>query len=123
MVVTIGLTNQNITEIKGGVNVLGEEFKVDYEKAIPNKANVITGEKFRFTILTERLIRLEYNENGIFENRPTELVWYRNMPAVPFEKKEDSRFIEIQTKYFKLTYHKNKSFKGTLLNSMANLKV
>lgn len=103
--------------------MLGEEFKADYTKAIPNKANVITGEKFRFTILTERLIRLEYNENGIFENRPTELVWYRNMPVVPFEKKEDSRFMEIKTKYFKLTYHKNKSFKGTPLNSMANLKV
>ena len=106
-----------------GINMLGEQFQVDYSKAIPNNDNVITGEKFRFTVLTERLIRLEYNENGIFENRPTELVWYRNMPSVSFEKREDSRILEISTKYFKLTYRKNKPFKGTPLNSMANLKV
>ena len=67
--------------------MIGEQFHVDYSKAIPNNANVITGEKFRFTVLTERLIRLEYNENGIFENRPTELVLYRDMPSVSFEKK------------------------------------
>lgn len=103
--------------------MLGEQFQVDYEKAMPNNANVITGEKYRFTILTERLIRLEYSETGVFENRPTELVLYRNTPVVPFEKREYGKFIEIQTKYFKLTYRKNKPFKGTSLNSMANLKV
>ena len=103
--------------------MLGEHFKVDYSKAIPNSANVITGDKYRFTVLTERLIRIEYNENGVFENRPTELVWYRNMPVVSFEKKEDSRFLEIKTKYFKLTYIKNKPLKGTKLNAMANFKV
>ena len=103
--------------------MLGEQFQMDYAKAIPNKDNVISGKNFRFTILTERLIRLEYNENGEFENRPTELVWYRNMDKVPFKKKEDSKYLEIETSYFKLTYIKEKPFKGTKLNSMANLKV
>ncbi len=103
--------------------MLGEQFQMDYSKAIPNNANVISGEKFRFTLLTERLIRLEYNENGVFENRPTELVWYRNMDKVPYQKREDGKFLEISTKYFKLTYLKNHPFKGTKLNSMANLKV
>ena len=103
--------------------MLGEQFKLDYDVAIPNNANVIAGDKFRFTVLTERLIRLEYNENGIFENRPTNLVWYRNMPPVTFTKKESSKRLEIETKYFKLTYVKNKPFKGTPFNSMAHLKV
>ncbi len=103
--------------------MLGEQFKMDYERAIPNNANVITGDKFRFTVLTERLIRLEYNENGIFENRPTNLIWYRDMPPVSFQKKENNRHLEIETKYFKLIYKKNKPFKGTPFNSMAHLKV
>lgn len=103
--------------------MLGEQFKMDYERAIPNNANVITGDKFRFTVLTERLIRLEYNENGIFENRPTNLIWYRDMPPVSFQKKENNRYLEIETKYFKLIYKKNKPLKGTPFNSMAHLKV
>ena len=103
--------------------MLGEQFNIDHSKAIPNKDNIISGTNYRFTILSERLIRLEYNENGVFENRPTELVWYRNMNKVPFQIKEDSKFLEIQTSYFKLTYVKEKPFKGTKLNAMANLKV
>ena len=45
---------------------LGEQFKFDYEAAKPIKENVIQGEKYRFTILSERLIRMEYNKDGIF---------------------------------------------------------
>lgn len=102
---------------------LGEQFQVDYEKAKALGGNIIKGPKYRFTILSERLIRMEYNEDGIFEDRPTELVWYRNMEKVEYTVKQDSKFLEITTKYFRLTYAKNKSFDGGKLNSMANLKV
>ena len=64
---------------------LGPQFKLDYTKAIPNKDSVIKGAKFRITVLTERLVRLEYSENGVFEDRPTELVWNRNLTKPEFE--------------------------------------
>ena len=67
--------------------MLGEQFKIDYKSAVANGANVIKGNKYRFTILTERLIRLEYSEDGIFEDRPTELIWYRDTKPVAFTKK------------------------------------
>ena len=102
---------------------LGEQFSFDYEKAKPNEKNVIQGEKYRFTVLTERLIRMEYSEEGIFEDRPTELVWYRNMPRVEFKLKEDKKYLEIETKYFRLTYVKENPFMGTKFNPTANLKV
>lgn len=102
---------------------LGEQFKFDYEVSKANSDNVIQGNKYRFTVLSERLIRLEYSEEGIFEDRPSELVWYRNMPKVDFKTKEDSRFLEISTKYFRLTYLKEKPFYGGKINSMSNLKV
>ena len=35
---------------------------------------MIIGNKYRITILTERLVRFEYNEAGSFEDRPTEFV-------------------------------------------------
>ncbi len=102
---------------------LGDQFNFNYEKSKPNIKNVMQGEKFRFTILTERLIRMEYSEEGLFEDRPTELVWYRDMPRVEFKVKEDSKYLEIETKYFRLTYVKEKPFKGSKLNPMGNLKV
>lgn len=35
--------------------------------------NMITGDKYRITFLTEGLIRLEYDEEGVFEDRPTQI--------------------------------------------------
>ena len=39
-----------------------------------DQKNIIKGKKYRFSILTPRLIRIEYNENGVFEDRATSLV-------------------------------------------------
>lgn len=102
--------------------MLGEQFKFDYNKAKSIDENIVQGEKYRFTVLSERLIRLEYSENGAFEDRPTELVWYRNMPKVEFNLVEKGSLIEITTNYFKLTYKKNTLF-GTRKSNSNNLKV
>ena len=103
--------------------MLGEQFKFDYNLSKALQENIIQGEKYRFTILSERLIRMEYSETGEFEDRPSELVWYRNMPKVDFNVKQDKRLLEITTKYFRLTYVKNKHFYGGKFNSMSNLRV
>ena len=55
--------------------MLGEQFKFDYTKSTALEENVIQGHKYRFTVLSERLVRMEYSEDGVFEDRPTELVW------------------------------------------------
>ena len=36
--------------------------------------NMVTGEKYRITFLTEALVRLEYSEEGVFEDRATQTV-------------------------------------------------
>ena len=102
---------------------LGDHFKLDYEKAIANEKSIIQGQKYRFTVLTERLIRLEYSEEGIFEDRPTKLVWNRNFEVPEFHVKEDEKYLELTTKYFKLYYIKERKFYGGKLNPTANLKV
>ena len=102
---------------------LGEQFKFDYTLAKANPENVIQGKYYRFTILSERTIRMEYNKEGLFEDRPSTLVWYRNMEPVSFTKKETDRILEIQTKYFHLRYVKEKPFDGGRLNPMSNLRV
>ena len=102
---------------------LGDNFKFDFSKAKANKECVFQGEKYRITVLTERLVRLEYNENGMFEDFPTELVWYRNFPKPDFTIKESNKIINISTKYFQLTYVKEKKFYGGKLTPTKNLKI
>ena len=63
---------------------LGDQFALDLNKAIANPACVLKGDKYRISVLTERLVRLEYNAEGNFEDSPTELVWYRNFPKPEF---------------------------------------
>ena len=41
---------------------LGDQFSFDYSKAKPNEKNVVQGAKYRFTVLSERLVRMEYSE-------------------------------------------------------------
>lgn len=96
---------------------------MNYSYAIPNKNNIIQGEKYRFTVLTPRLIRMEYSETGEFEDRLTTLVINRKTDKVDFKLKEDKKYIEITTSYFRLTYQKNKPFYSGKIDTMKNLKV
>jgi len=87
---------------------LGEHFKVDYDSIRPNHECILKGHCYRFTILSERLIRLEYSANGEFVDEPTELIINRRFPKPHFEVKEDNHHLEIKTPYFKLSYDKEK---------------
>ncbi len=105
------------------MNEVGESFRFDYERAKANPKNVIQGNCYRFTILSERVIRMEYNKEGVFEDRPTAFIWYRDMNPVEFETKENGHILEITTKYFHLRYVKEKPFYGGKINAMGNLRV
>ena len=50
--------------------------------------NIIQGENYRITMLTEGLVRLEYSEDGIFEDRATQTVINRDFPAVDYQVKD-----------------------------------
>lgn len=102
---------------------LGDQFKFDLKKSSANPESVFVGSKFRISILTERLIRLEYNPDGIFVDSPSLLAWYRNFPKPDFKVEEGEYSLAIETKYFRLLYTKDKPFEGTALNKMSNLRV
>lgn len=84
---------------------------------IPEQKNIITGDKYRFSILSPRLIRIEYNKDNKFENRATSLVVKRNFGSTNFTIEQTELSLTITTEYFTLTY-----VKGTPMNSK-NLKV
>ncbi len=102
---------------------LGDYFAPDYQDAMANPNFVIQGKTYRFTILSDVLIRLEYNENGKFEDRPTALAFCRNFAEPKFRLKQDNNFLEITTSYFKLYYKKEKPFFGGKVYPSANLGI
>lgn len=98
-------------------------FVKDNRNLIANKDNVVSGEKYRFSILTDRLIRLEYSPTGEFEDRASQNVIFRNFKKTEFTKNESETILQIETKYFVLSYDKNKSFYSGKLTPGNNLKV
>lgn len=101
---------------------LGEQFKVG-KNSLANPKSIIKGDKYRITILTSRLIRFEYNESGIFEDRATENIFNRRFEVPKFDVMEDASMITIVGDLFKIFYIKNTSFRGTRVNPVSNLKV
>lgn len=70
-----------------------------------NSEAVVQGEKYRFTVLTPSIIRLEYNENGIFEDRATQVIINRNLEVPKFTVKKSGDTLKIFTEHLELTYH------------------
>jgi len=104
------------------VSELKEHFKMDYN-ILPNISSVVQGNKYRITVLSEILVRLEYSETGTFEDRPTELVINRKFNPIKFEKHEDNKYLTIKTKYFTLTYQKEMPFFGSKVSPDQYLRV
>lgn len=78
----------------------------DKSKLISNKDAYIVGKKFRITVLSHRLVRIEYSEKGLFEDRPTSLIINRSFPKIDYFITESDSMIEINTGVFTLTYVK-----------------
>jgi alpha-glucosidase (family GH31 glycosyl hydrolase) len=67
---------------------------------------MITGENYRITVLTDRLIRLEYSEDNTFEDRKSFAVVSRDLGEVPVEAHDTPEGLVIETKELKLCYDK-----------------
>ena len=102
---------------------LGKQFEVDYAKAVSDKKAVVLGSNFRISVISERIIRLEFCQTGQFNDRPTQLVKKRNIGIPDFSVRQDANIVEISTKYFALSYIKCQPFIGTKMDPMKNLKI
>lgn len=73
-----------------------EEYKL---KAHPmsRKEAIIQGDCYRITMLTSALVRLEYNEEGVFEDRATQSILNRDFPVPEFKVVENENELAIFT--------------------------
>ncbi len=69
-----------------------------------NESFVVQGDKYRITVLTEQLLRLEYSEDGIFEDRATRLAFNRSFDTPEFETYFEDGILHVVTKHLHLRY-------------------
>lgn len=84
--------------------VIPEHFKLKLKPVAAPDAIIRTG-KARFTVLTDRLIRLEYDPQARFEDRPSQAFWFREQPVPPFTVREAGGVLDIETDALRLRFH------------------
>lgn len=103
---------------------MSNHFKIDVSKGLAKPNCIFKGQKYRITILSDVLIRLEYSETGKFNDYPTIQVINRKFENEPkFIVKQDEKFLNIQNDYFILEYSKEKPFEASKLVPDSNLRV
>ncbi|MEM7113613.1 MAG: TIM-barrel domain-containing protein [Chloroflexota bacterium] len=70
---------------------------------------VIEDLNVRFTVLTSRLLRLEYSPENRFEDRPSQPFWYRQQPVPALETRRDGVGLVIETADLTLYYWPNEA--------------
>ena len=75
------------------------EFKIK-NTPISNSKYIVIDKNYRFTILINKMIRMEYSDKGIFQNKATQKVINRNFSDVNFTVIEKNDTLEIITDLF-----------------------
>lgn len=80
-----------------------EEYKMECHPMC-RKESVVQGEKYRITVLTPALVRLEYSEEGKFEDRATQMVMNRDFPVPEYKVVETEEELAIYTDSLQIHY-------------------
>jgi alpha-glucosidase (family GH31 glycosyl hydrolase) len=83
--------------------MLPDHFKLDV-RPTANPAAMVTALHARFTVLTSRLLRLEYSPIDHFEDRASQVFWYRDQPVPEFSVEREADRVVITTEHLRLTY-------------------
>jgi len=68
-----------------------------------NPKNVIRFKHYRFTLLSDRLVRIEFSASDEFIDEPSQAIWHRNAPDVSFVKKQSTVALSIETAGLRIT--------------------
>jgi hypothetical protein len=88
------------------VEVLVREHFRPTGNPVADPANVVTGDGYRITLLTDGLVRLEWSASGEFEDRASQAVVDRAFPPTEFHIVETDDRLTIHTARLQLVYDK-----------------
>ncbi len=101
-----------------------DAFKMDISLGKTKEQYVFKGKKYRISILSDVLIRLEYNEDGVFNDYPTIFAINRRFKKDPnIVVKQDDKYLNITNDYFILEYSKEKPYEASKLVPDTNLRI
>jgi hypothetical protein len=78
------------------------QFKLKLDSK-PNPEAVVQESSWRFTVLTSRLIRIEYDPRRRFEDRPSQVFWHRDTPAPKYQRLLQNGLLKIKTDHLLLS--------------------
>jgi hypothetical protein len=76
---------------------------------------MLIGKNYRFTALTNRLIRLEYSAEGVFEDRASQVVFHRDFPECKIVSEVIDGVLTAETEEVIITYKENAEFSADTL--------
>ena len=74
-------------------------------RPIAHNENMVVGKDYRFTVLSNRLLRLEYDPSGTFEDRASQSVFFRDFPKNDFSYTIEDEILTLKTDCLLLTYN------------------
>ena len=113
------LTNRAMS--LNNIEMVGEEEPVGSNPQANGDA-VVTSGRARFTVLTPRMIRIQWSTRQNFEDRATFAVINRNLPVPSFTTREEDGYLYIETEALTLRY-KIGSTISPLMKSPNNLSI
>ncbi|QSG12809.1 Alpha-glucosidase, family 31 of glycosyl hydrolase [Halapricum desulfuricans] len=82
-----------------------------------DEAAIVRGDRFRFTVLTPRIVRAEYDPDGEFEDRPSQVFWHREQPVPEFDVARGDGQLAIETEALRLEYTAEEPFAPSTLSA------
>jgi hypothetical protein len=73
-------------------------------RPVADPAATVVGDRYRITVLTDGLVRLEHAEDGVFEDRASTFAVNRQLPVPDFRVLRTGSHLEIVTSRLRLSY-------------------
>ena len=83
----------------------GVSFAAPAENPVASKEATVVCGNARFTVLTSRMIRMEWSADGAFEDRATLAIVNRNLPVPAFKASKSGKGVTIKTADVTLKYN------------------
>ncbi len=83
--------------------MIPEHFQLSL-RPIAQPGSIVRAPHVRFTVLTSRLIRLEYSATDQFEDRASQTFWYRDLPTPEFAVEQFDDVLTITTDQLHVQY-------------------
>ncbi len=78
--------------------------------------NCVIAGNCRVTVLTPNLLRLEYAPDGCFEDRASQMAFYRDFPLCAFTQKIENGILTVRTEALQLQYRLGNAFAADTLS-------